>query len=842
MGMRTTLNTTASSSSFSESALRPAAISGVLAPPKWQKTTSTWVDLTKEPEIRDAGLKLVGLDELVPSDKLFMLDLSNGGYGLEDFNTMHVSFPSTLLRRPRTGFRQLLSTLHVQTQSQLREALGSAEEVVLYDDCSTMNHCLQQTYMVLLKLLPFLKETKASFSIGLLEAGVSSLSKNEYPKMTNTSCPSFKITHHGAKCKETKHPSLTLHIPDTAGEQISPNAISSATSTRMFIQSIKRDVVHYSPNSLKKYFLFHTPLKLPKHVPTWLLPYNTTEEDVLTKILDSFELLEDMEVKRLEKCLMSASPNSNLNISPDYCNGSKDTTTCDNVQKKSSHDRPYSLRQLQKQFKPNRNAYDSDDDNFCVKSSRVALDNKLRMDIKEELSDSNKKNLIGKLNSVSPSLTQTLSMVNGNSKRSFFNKEQQQSDQEVDTEQEDIVVETPMSSYQMTNGIQSFTKNRYSNILPYEHSRVKLQPSPIFSEEDSNCTLPKVHLSPELNNSLDGDAHDSQQLSLSRDGTNKHNVCSDDDNTSYFSQNMSPSKRACTETVNLDKVTPDVLLQVNKEPFNDYFNANYLRLPQINPSFNYIATQAPLPATIDDFWNVVISNNLKVIISLNSYDELDLKKWDIYWNSKTIKKHSVEVVATYEDVLGISGCILRVMEVNKIDSDSTNSPDHKHYHPNTPKNSVHTVYQLHYTKWLDSCGIDMKDFMQLHYLKNYLSRNADALMNFLNTNEGHDVTLKDFNLPRENMNAIALGSPILVHCSAGCGRTGVFITLDFLLSVLDPHAYQSNKIDVWNMSSDLIFIVVNELRKQRISMVQNMTQYLTCYESMLEYFYLKENI
>lgn len=86
-----------------------------------------------------------------------------------------------------------------------------------------------------------------------------------------------------------------------------------------------------------------------------------------------------------------------------------------------------------------------------------------------------------------------------------------------------------------------------------------------------------------------------------------------------------------------------------------------------------------------------------------------------------------------------------------------------------------------------------------------------------------------------------VSAPVLVHCSAGCGRTGVFITLDYLLNVLEHPTDRSNRIDVWNMSQDLIYIIVNELRKQRISMVQNLTQYITCYEGILEYFGLRKS-
>lgn len=135
----------------------------------------------------------------------------------------------------------------------------------------------------------------------------------------------------------------------------------------------------------------------------------------------------------------------------------------------------------------------------------------------------------------------------------------------------------------------------------------------------------------------------------------------------------------------------------------------------------------------------------------------------------------------------------------------------------------------------------MKDFIHIYHIKNILLNEPDILINALN-NKTEDFLNSYKKLELVSINKNNSGSPILVHCSAGCGRTGVFITLDFLLGVLDPRSNQANKIDVWNMSADLIFIVVNELRKQRISMVQNLTQYLTCYESMLEFFYLKENV
>ena len=65
--------------------------------------------------------------------------------------------------------------------------------------------------------------------------------------------------------------------------------------------------------------------------------------------------------------------------------------------------------------------------------------------------------------------------------------------------------------------------------------------------------------------------------------------------------------------------------------------------------------------------------------------------------------------------------------------------------------------------------------------------------------------------------------PITVHCSAGVGRTGVFITLSH---VLERMRYEG-LVD--------IFLTVRSLRTQRPAMVQTEDEYRFCYLSALEY-------
>lgn len=248
----------------------------------------------------------------------------------------------------------------------------------------------------------------------------------------------------------------------------------------------------------------------------------------------------------------------------------------------------------------------------------------------------------------------------------------------------------------------------------------------------------------------------------------------------------------------------------------------------------------------DDFWKVITLNNVRIIISLNSDDELNLRKWDVYWNNSSCSNYKIKLQNTWENICNIDGCVLRVFQVTKPTPKNNNPKGNGHDDDTTSTATAMTasypfiVYQLQYKKWLDSCGVDINDIIKLHKIKNSLLFNPQKFITSLQKDICNPDLIDDKNsdLCLDTVNS----SPLLVHCSAGCGRTGVFVTLDFLLSILSPTTNRSNKIDVWNMPQDLIFIIVNELRKQRLSMVQNLTQYIACYEALLNYFALQKHI
>lgn len=274
-------------------------------------------------------------------------------------------------------------------------------------------------------------------------------------------------------------------------------------------------------------------------------------------------------------------------------------------------------------------------------------------------------------------------------------------------------------------------KNRYPNILPYEHSRVKLVPSPL-----STTTTP--------NNLF---------------------------HQPVFFRTPSTSSLSPTSAISASKFG------------DDYFNANFLSVPQINDAVNYIATQAPLPSTIKDFWKVVWHNKTEVIVSLTSLAENGMKKSDVYWqNSKRI-----ELVSEEDNYMGFKALTLRRIKL-------TNHGDSR------------MISQLHFTAWPDFGAVNFKDLLTLTEIKDKVVQDTSA--------------------------------PIVVHCSAGCGRTGVFITVDLIISAFKRYAnegHDPHRLDVWNSDEDIINFCVQQLRKQRISMVQTVDQFVLCYQAMLQY-------
>ncbi|XP_061181719.1 receptor-type tyrosine-protein phosphatase mu-like [Saccostrea echinata] len=213
-----------------------------------------------------------------------------------------------------------------------------------------------------------------------------------------------------------------------------------------------------------------------------------------------------------------------------------------------------------------------------------------------------------------------------------------------------------------------------------------------------------------------------------------------------------------------------VKLKTDQEHFkSDFINASIIH--GYGNVKSYIAAQGPLVDTIGDFWWMVWNENCEKIVMLTNLIEDDKVKCIQYWpekNKMSAKNLNIEVV----DVENFADFTIRTFLLRK-------------------SKEERIVRQFHFTAWPDK-GVPLY---------------ASSLVHF--HSKVKNTTLQG-------------KGPLVVHCSAGIGRTGTFIALDYLIQ----QAKESEYVDV--------FGCVETLRRQRVNMVQTLEQYVFVHSALLE--------
>uniref|UniRef100_A0A8C0N547 protein-tyrosine-phosphatase n=2 Tax=Canis lupus familiaris TaxID=9615 RepID=A0A8C0N547_CANLF len=216
--------------------------------------------------------------------------------------------------------------------------------------------------------------------------------------------------------------------------------------------------------------------------------------------------------------------------------------------------------------------------------------------------------------------------------------------------------------------------------------------------------------------------------------------------------------------------TTRVLLQGNE----DYINASSvnMEIPAANLVNKYIAAQGPLPHTCAQFWQVVWDQKLSLIVMLTTLTERGRTKCHQYWpDPPDVMEHgNFHIRCQSEDCT--LAYVFREMLVT-----------------NTETGEEHTVTHLQYVAWPDH-GVpdDSSDFLEfVNYVR---SLRAD-------------------------------GEPMLVHCSAGIGRTGVLVTMETAMCLIERN------LPVYPLD------IVRKMRDQRAMMVQTSSQYKFVCEAIL---------
>uniref|UniRef100_A0AAQ4PK53 Receptor-type tyrosine-protein phosphatase F n=1 Tax=Gasterosteus aculeatus aculeatus TaxID=481459 RepID=A0AAQ4PK53_GASAC len=207
---------------------------------------------------------------------------------------------------------------------------------------------------------------------------------------------------------------------------------------------------------------------------------------------------------------------------------------------------------------------------------------------------------------------------------------------------------------------------------------------------------------------------------------------------------------------------------------SDYINGSFI--DGYRQQKAYMATQGPLAETTEDFWRMLWEHNSTIVVMLTKLREMGREKCHQYWPAERSARYQYFVVDPMAEY-NMPQYILREFKV-------TDARD----------GQSRTIRQFQFTDWpeqgVPKTGEGFIDFIgQVHKTKEQFGQDG----------------------------------PISVHCSAGVGRTGVFVTLSI---VLERMRYEG-VVD--------LFQTVKALRTQRPAMVQTEDQYQLCYRAALEY-------
>ncbi|XP_055973610.1 phosphatidylinositol phosphatase PTPRQ [Sorex fumeus] len=213
-------------------------------------------------------------------------------------------------------------------------------------------------------------------------------------------------------------------------------------------------------------------------------------------------------------------------------------------------------------------------------------------------------------------------------------------------------------------------------------------------------------------------------------------------------------------------------------PGSDYINASYVS-GYLCPN-EFIATQGPLPGTVGDFWRMVWETRAKTLVMLTQCFEKGRIRCHQYWPEDN------KPVTFFGDIV-----ITKLMEDAQIDWTIRDLKIERH-------GDCMIVRQCNFTAWPEH-GVPGNSAPLVHFVK------------LVRASRAHDTT------------------PMIVHCSAGVGRTGVFIALDHLTQHINDHDF----VDVYGL--------VAELRSERMCMVQNLAQYIFLHQCILDLLSSKGN-